>query len=124
MELRQCCDIAGRRRLDGIGPHDTGIVDDVGDAMFAGDLGGRRRGGLGIEKIDLAEVEARMRPVGLVERQRNHAMAAFEHRLGDGRTDAAARAGDDRGIVVVHARLSARGTRASTRSGLPDPCGS
>ena len=45
-------------------------------------------------------------------------------------TDAATGAGDDRcmgrGIVVVHARRSAdgnapRGTRASTRSGLPDP---
>ena len=126
MELRQGRDVRGLRGLDGIGSDDAGVMDDVRDVVVARDLGRQRLGGLGVEQIDRVGLETRMRPVGLVEGQRNHAMAALEQRPGDGRTDAATRAGDDRGMVVVHARRSAdgnapRGTRASTRSGLPDP---
>src|SRR6266702_6187803 len=65
MELRQGGDVRRRCLLDGLGPDDAGIVDDMSDAMLPDDLGRRRLGRLGVEEVDLAGAEARMRPVRL-----------------------------------------------------------
>ena len=96
-------------------------MDEVRNLAPPGNLGCRRFGRFCVQEVDLVRFQPRMRPVGLVEGERDDAIAAFDQGVRDGGADAAARAGDDRGAVAAHARFSARGTSARTRNGLPDP---